>query len=519
MMTAYVLGEWFLCEVNSLIERIKALINLSELRRLIGHCVVSLVHLFAAIASISFLRLLFLLLKRLVSIVKSALRYFFIELPIPALEFLYVLHFARAFLRLMSYFSELKNKNSAEMTKFLLSCFKIFISFLILSLLIITSLYGIAPMSLAIYGSMKTSFRIYSGSKFIISLGTLLVSCYRREFISKKHGDDLDDAWLRAQYKDNYWKHIPILFIGLATTILLSLLSFMGLAGLGPVGFILVIGLACSFLLIDIIKSIYDAYHSAKVPEPKIGSLAQKNSFIDYSCKDYYDRKCRVGRLKKQGEEYLLANKVYLLKEIIVKMIQLKIKLACYTSHQAGFFSACFSERQKIEQKITGLMQEGSLLLSPDFDKNQLLFTLLIKALKEDYDASKNLNDKILAPIPVIENYINKLEQEVEILILNRVIEEDVSKIKIEANDSRDFLSGLLYRRDAVVKKNTPHKQRFYQSIFRKIGDCEDIAIACQALKVLEQDDKTTCQDETKISNAYLTSYKADPCSTICCIK
>ena len=81
------------------------------------------------------------------------------------------------------------------------------------------------------------------------------------------------------------------------------------------------------------------------------------------------------------------------------------------------------------------------------------------------------------------------------------------------------FISGLLYRRDAVVKKNTPHKQRFYQSFFRKIGDCEDIAIACQALKVLEQDDKTTCQDETKISNAYLTSYKADPCSTICCIK
>jgi hypothetical protein len=481
MMTAYVLGEWFLCEVNSLIERIKALINLSELRRLIGHCVVSLVHLFAAIASISFLRLLFLLLKRLVSIVKSTLRYFFIELPIPALEFLYALHFLRAFLRLISYFSEPKNKNLAEMTKFLLSCFKIFISFLILSLLIITSLYGIAPMSLAIYGSMKTFFRIYSGSKFIISLGTLLVSCYRREFISKKHSDDLEDAWLRAQYKDNYWKHVPILFIGLATTILLSLLSFMGVAGLGPVGFIVVIVLACSFLLIDIIKSIYDAYHSAKVPEPKIGSLEQKNSFIDYSLKDYYYRKCRVGRLSSQD---LTANKVYLLKEIIVKIIELDTKLAPYTSYQAGFFSACFSERQKIEQKITGLMQEGSLLLSPDFEKNQSLFKLLIKALKEDYDASKNLSDKILAPIPVIKNYINKLEQKVEILISNRVIGEDSSKIKIEANYSRDFLSGLLHQRDAF-KKNTP--VQIEQSFFRKVGDCEDIAIACKAQKVLEQ--------------------------------
>ncbi len=495
-MTAYVLGEWFLCEVNSLVKRIKALINLSQLRRLIGHCVVSSAHIFAAITSIPFLRLLFLLLKRLVSIVKSTLRYFFIELPIPALEFLYILHFARAFLRLISYFSELKNKNSAEITKFLLSCFKIFISFLILSLLILTSLYAIAPMSLVIYGSMKTSFRLYSGSKFIISLGILLVSCYRREFVSKKYGDDVEDAWLRAQYKDNYWKHVPILFIGLSTTILLSLLSFMGSSGLGPVGFVVVIVLASSFLLIDMIKSIYDAYHSAKVPEPKIGSLNQKNSLIDYSIKDYYDRKCRVARLY-PSEEHLISNKVYLLKEIIVKMIQLNTKLARYTAHQAGFFSACFSEQQKIEQKIAGLIQEGAGLLYNDWQKNIELFKVIIESLEQDYREIKEIDKTIIAPAALTQQ-------------LNYLIKDK------NFNDRSLMENNILWRislgDDKVVKtKNKTHTQRFYQSFFRKIGDCEDIAIACQALKTLEQDDyKTTCQEETKIPNGHLPSGTAN---------
>lgn len=503
-MTAYVLGEWFLCEVNSLIERIKARINLSQLQRLIEHCVLRLTDLFRAIASISFLRLLFLLLKRLVSIVKSVLRYFFIELPTPALEFLYVLHFARAFLRLISYFSELNNKNSAELTKFLLSCFKIFISFLILSLLIVTGIYGIAPMSLAIYGSMKTSFRIYSGSKFIISLGTLLTSCYRREFVSKKYGDDLEDAWLRAQYKDNYWKHVPILFIGLATTILLSLLSFMGIAGLGPVGFIVVIALASSFLLIDIIKSIYDAYNCTKVPEPKIGSLEQKNSLIDYSVKDYYDRKCRVARLY-HGEEHLIANKVYLLKEIIIKIIRLNTQLARYTTHQAGFFVSCFSEKQKTEQKIIGLIQEGAGLLYTDWQENIGLFKKVTKSLERDYENIKEIDKTIIAPA-VIKQQLNHLLKDQNF------------------NDAGLMKDNILWRlslgRDKVpTAKNKVHPQRFYQSFFRKIGDCEDIAIACQAMKTLEQDPKTSGQDETKKLNGYLLSGSADLCSTSCCIK
>jgi hypothetical protein len=484
-MTAYVLGEWFLREVDNLIERIKALIKLSELRRLIEHCVARLAHLFQAIATISFLRLLFLLLKRLVSIVKSALRYFFIDLPIPALEFLYVLHFARAFLRLIGYFSELKNKNSAEMTKFLLSCFKIFISFLILSLLITTGLYGIAPMSLAIYGSMKTSFRIYSGSKFIISLGTLLVSCYRREFIRKKNSNNSEDAWLRAQYKDNYWKHLPILFIGLTTTILLSLLSFMGIAGLGPIGFIVVIVLACSFLLIDIIKSIYDAYNSAKVPEPKIGSLSPKNPVIDDSFKDYYYRKCRVGCLSQD----LITNKVYLLTEIIVKIIQLETKLARYEEPQASFFSRCFSEKEKITQKITGLIQEGAGLLNSDKQANIELFEQINNSLDKNCTSIEE-NDKILISPAALRTKKNNV----------------LSRIRAECDK-------------AVGAKNKIHAQRFYQSFFRKISDCEDIAIACKALRTLEQDHKTSRQESTKMSNGYLLSYNTDSCSTICCIK
>ncbi|MFM2322970.1 MAG: hypothetical protein RLZZ225_1123 [Pseudomonadota bacterium] len=491
-MTAYVLGEWFLSKVNSLIVRIKTRINLSRLRRAIEHS--WLTQRVQAIASISFLRLLFLLLKRLVSIVKSALRYFFIDLPIPALEFLYVLHFARAFLRLISYFAELSNKNSAEMTKFLLSCFKIFISFLILSLFITTGLYGIAPMSLAIYFSMKSSFRIYSGSKFIISFGTLLMSCYRREFISKQYGNDREDAWLRAQYKDNYWKHLPILFIGLATTILLSLLSFMGIAGLGPVGFIAVIVLACGFLLIDMIKSTYDAYHGTKVPEPEIGSLNRKNSLIDDSFKDYYYRKCRVGRLSSQD---LTANKVYLLKEIIVKIMQLETKLARYEASQAGFFSRCCSEKEKITQKITGLIEEGAGLLYSDWEENRDLFKQVNQSFAQDYEAIRKNDKTILAPAV--------LKQALEHLIKDK-----------DFSDANLMKENILWRlslgRDKITAtKNKVHTQHFYQSFFRKIGDCEDIAMACKAAKTLEQ-------DVPKI-NGYFRSYNPVDACSICCIK
>jgi hypothetical protein len=448
-MPITVLSEWFLLEVKKYIAQIKAILKrfLLKLRRI-----------FEAITRISFLRLLFLVLKRIISIIKSALRYFFISLSISALEFLYVLHFARAYLRIINYFSEANNKNSAELIKLLLSIFKIFISLLMLSVLIVATAYGISPLlllSLPAYGVLKTCFRVYSGIKFAISLVTLIGSYYRREVASKRRGDNLEEAWLRAQYKDNYWKHVPMLVIGVSTTILLALLSFVGISGLGPIGFITVIVLACSFLLIDITKSIYDFYDSTKVPEPKVGTLEQKNSLIDYSFKDYYYRKCRIARLESDDPE---ANHIYLLKEIVVKIIQLKAKLENNSALRFSFFS----EKQKLQEKIEGLKQQANVLLSDDYAENKALFKKLIESFKKDYQ-ELNENDKTLIP----------------------KVKFEILKASLKAS-----FDEILYARDRP--RGITHLQSFRQAFFRKKGDCEDISDACQKLKELEQSELST---------------------------
>ncbi len=451
-MTTTMLSEWFLLKIDQYIAQIKALIN--ELWQ-------KLCHIFSIITSIAFLRLLFLLLKRFIAIIKSALKYFFISLPIPVLEFLYILHFARAFLRIVSFFSEINNKNSGEIIKLLLSVFKVFISLLMISLLIVATVYGGTPLfllSLPVYGTLKTIFRVYSGTKCLISLMILIGTYYQREFVSKKRDNELEDHWLREQYKDNYYKHLPILLIGLSTTILLSVLSFMGFAGLGPVGFIIIIVLACSLLMIDIIKSIYDFHHSTKVPEPKIGSLDPKNSLIDDSYKDYYYRKCRVARLIEvsKPEDYKI-NRIYLLKEIVVKIFQLQTKLKNSTS-RFNFFS----ENPKIQEKIEGLKQIASTMLTDNFLENIAIGHAVFNDLKKDYK-NLNENDKTVIPKIAIEKFIKEAE-----------------------SSEGTILDELPHVRDRIRKKNISLSRLFYYHFSQKMSDCGDIYKAGE--KLVEQE-------------------------------
>lgn len=459
-MTTAVFSEWFLLEIDKQIAQIRALLVLNELRKkIVAFFLLKLHSIFSAITRIAFLRLLFLLLKRFIAIIKSALKYFFISLPIPALEFLYVLHFARAFLRIISFFSEVNNKNSGEIIKLLLSVFKVFISLLMVSLLIVATVYGGSPLfllSLPVYGTLKTIFRVYSGTKCLISLITLIGTYYRREWVSKKRGNNAEDDWLREQYKDNYYKHLPIFFIGLSTTILLSVLSFVGFSGLGPVGFIIIIVLACSLLMIDIVKSIYDFHYSTKVPEPTIGSLKQKNSFIDFSYKDYYYRKCRVARLIEvnQPKDYE-TNRIYLLKEIVVKILSLEDKLKKCSSSRFNFFS----ENKKIQEKIEGLKQMASTLLTDDYIKNTSIKSAVLNALNEDY---KNLNEdnKTLIPKEILEKFIK------------------------EAKESDETILGeLLHARDRMREKPISLSKWFHFHFSQKISDCEDIHKAWEKLE------------------------------------
>ena len=442
----YVLNDWFLLEVEKYIDQLQALLALSELRCLIGQFLDPLQQLYLSITSISLWRLIFLVLKRLISVIKAGLKYFLIDLPIPVLEFFYVLHFARAFLTLINFFGDTENKNLVEGTKFLYACFKIVISLLMLGFLIVLFVHGMAPLGLVAYAHLKNLFRAYTFSKFGISLLTLGFSYYK----TKSFGNGAEHAWLLGQYQANVQKHMHILTLGTLITALLTLVSIFGF-GLGVIGLAVVIVLAGLLLIIDIAKAIYFYKNGCDVPEPEIGSLPQHNSLLDFSKSDYYYRKCRVGRLKiDEAEESSEANRIYLLKEIVVKIIQLEAKLK-NSSSRISFFS----EKQKIQEKIEGLKQEGSLLLKGDGEENKLLPSKIIKALNEDYQQLKP-NDKTLIPKKDLEN----------LMISNAIA----------------ILNELHARGVIREEKKVEYSQPFRQSFFRKKGDCEDIRDACQEL-------------------------------------
>ncbi|MEN9449556.1 MAG: hypothetical protein RJA83_170 [Pseudomonadota bacterium] len=460
----YVLNDWFLLEVEKYIARLEACLALKELRRLMKGFGLQLQQMYRSMASISLWRLILLVLKRFGSIIKNWLKENRVDECLKAILhgsylvafeglylFLYFLHFFRAFLTLIDYFADQDNKNLVEVTKFLYACFKIFISLLMLAFMIVMLANGIAPLGLALYHNIKIFFLVYSLSKLAISFFTLGFS-----FINYKNANSvLDQVWLKKHYENNIKKHREILMVAVPITLALTLVS-LGLVT-GP-WFWVMVAIASIFLLIDMAKAIYYYVNGSGVPEPKVGQLPQENAFFDVSRNNYYYRKCRTARLKNDDME---GNRIYLLKEIIVKIIQLQTKLENNSASRFSFFS----EKQKIQTKIDGLKQEASILLSDNYEENKSLFDDVFKALKEDYQ-QLNENDKTLIPKKNIKNlFIND-----EIAILNE----------------------LLHRRDAGDKKNPLSSQSFRQSFFRKVGDCQDIAFACQKQKELEQKELST---------------------------
>jgi hypothetical protein len=411
-----------------------------------------------AVASISLWRLILLVLKRMIGIIKAGLKYFFIDLPVPVLEFLYVLHFARAFFTLIDFFQSRDNKNLVEITKFLYACFKVFISLLMLSFLIMLIMHGMAPLGLIAYGHIKTLFRVYTFSKFGISLLTLGFSYYK----TKSYSNDEEHTWLQGHYRANIQKHTHILVLGTLITALLTLVSLFGF-GLGPIGLAVVTGLAGLLLFVDIAKAIYFYKYGSNVPEPIMGTLDQKNSFIDFSTWDYYYRKYRMARLKPGNPE---ANRIYLLKEITVKILQLQAQLESYSQRKFSFFPSCFSEEQKIQDKISGLIQVGHSLIRDDHDENVEFFNKVIKSLKNDYDDAVNENYTVLPKA--------KLTPKVDF-------------VEFSLNNDSTIID--IFCRILFFEKNQPASQPFWfrQSFFRKKGDCEDIDNACGKLKETEQ--------------------------------
>lgn len=461
--------KWFLLEIDAYIA------VLTELRRQLSNA-------FTAI-SIGLVRLFLLLLKRTVSIVKNWFKenhihdwlktvlhgaYFIVFEDLYL--FLYVLHFFRAFLTLVSYFTDQDNKNLVEVTKFLYALFKIFISVLMLTFMLVLMAHGLAPLATLSYQAIKILFRIYTFFRFAISAITLGFSYYQL----KTCHNDSDHDWLKANYQGNVKKHFEILVVAIPITVLLTLVSVGIVAGSW---FWFMLGLASLFLLFDMAKAIYYHIYRFKIPEPEVAMLAQQNPFINVLMNDYYYRKCRSGRLEIDNIE---SNRIYLLKEIVVKISQLQAKLA---ASRFGFFS----ERSKLEKKIEGLKQVASDLLMDDYKKNEKLRENLVNALHKDYKsfiASSNVQG--LIPNEQIENLINEFRD----------------------HSDGSIFDELMHARDRFKKKfsqkDMTYSQPFKQSFFKSKGDCEDILNACEVFKDLQQKTKETDMD----TNAPVTSLE-----------
>lgn len=457
------LSEWFLLKFK--IAQLVAL-ALKKLRHLINTIWILLLGIYLFIASISLWRLILLVLKRLGSITKNWLKENKVDEWLKAIlhgaylgvfeglyVFLYFLHFFRAFLTIIDYFSAQDNKNIVEFTKFLYAVFKVFISLLMLAFLIVMLANGIAPLGLLLYHTIKIFFLIYSLSKLAISFFALGFS-----FIHyKKANSALDHVWLKKQYENNLKKHREILMVAIPITLILTLIS-LGIVT-GTLLWIMV-AIASIFLLIDVVKAIYYYLKGSGVPEPAVAQLSQENALIDDANHNYYYRKCRTARLQNNDPE---GNRIYLLKETIIKILQLKIKLEVSPSSRFNFFS----EKPKILEKIKGLKQLARALLE-DENENNILLDKVLKALQ--IDADKNNNSLISAE--TIKNLINELKDNPEVTIIDK----------------------NSYVRDKLGKKEIIFSQLFKQSFFKKTGACEDILNAYLAYKKMLENQTSTAE-------------------------
>jgi hypothetical protein len=414
------------------------------------------------IASISLWRLIILVLKRIGSLIKSWLkdhkvvdwlRIILHGAYLSAFEtlyfFIYILHLFRAFLTLIKYFTDQDNKNLVEVYKFLLACFKVFISLVMLAFMMIMMVNGIYPFGLIAYQYIKTIFYIYTYSKTSVSLLTLVFSFYKL----KTYDDNLEHAWEKENYKSNTKKHLEILLVSVPLMILLTLVSSGIVAG--PL-FYVTLGIASVFFVIDVLKAIYYYKYPTDIPYPK--NLPQKNPFIKLSSKDYYWRKCRDARL---SENYDNDNR-FLLGEIL-------IKIQCLNTNAHFFF-----EKSKIEEKIKFLTEQFiSLLLDriglSNYQAVTERLTQLIKYLKKSKEEAATDEDKrlLLLSEDVMDNVINGVEK----------LRNNFNNQKEDMNCEK--VLRLVYTQPKIGYL-LPATTR--QSFFRRTGDCEDIERACNKL-------------------------------------
>lgn len=426
------------------------------------------------IISISFWRLTFYVLKRLISIIKVIDKLKLQSLSIPGTFIFYVLHFFRAILRIVDYFYSVKNKNLGATTQLLFAFFKIFIS--------IAMLVSVLCFNLPLISVLLSAFLAYSYLKLIRSVIIFGFSCY----YLKRASDDStrpENQWSKNYYKDNLKYNSSVLVFGVAFTILTILFLNGVLAG----GWLAAVGaLLCVVTVLDIGISIYGYFFYTVIPEPRPASQTPVNSLIDVSYHDYYYRKCRSASLTTDNQ----ANKIYLLKECIVKIILLKNKLRYLQARRAPIFLSFFSEEKKIKIKIEGLNRLVASQLGVNLQTNVTLLLNVIRSLEED--------DKKLGK----ENACRRLIEKHELAYLKKNINEllkctfsaaefeekkrEIPSSLLLGNESENTLWTLLLARDDKVWDGKGSFSKLFTQSFKvKMSDSEDLARAFMASEAM----------------------------------
>ncbi|MES2998845.1 MAG: hypothetical protein V4700_05965 [Pseudomonadota bacterium] len=224
------------------------------------------------IVSSGFWRLMALVDKRLLSIAKifSKLPFFFIPL-------LYLLHFLRAGLRVVNYFRNTKNKNLGETRKLLFSMFKMAIA------IAAFVLCWFVPIPLA----LGSTFLLYSIIKLVDSGGVLFFSFVAHFTIDKNL---LENKWRQDQYWDNIIKHISILAIGVATTLLTAIFLAGGVAAIVWTSPVIVLSLAIASA-VTVVATLYLCglfYQHSKVNDENPNLKTEYNANIKKFGKLYF---------------------------------------------------------------------------------------------------------------------------------------------------------------------------------------------------------------------------------------
>lgn len=462
------------------------------------------------------------------------------KLPLPFAYLLYILHIIRSGLRIVNYFYKTKNKNLGDTLKLFFAIFKVSIA--VIALVLLGYGFAIPTILLSAFFAYNLLKLINSGVILLFStLAYLKIEkdCVEQQWARAQYQDNIRKhlsmlgtgllfmlitcifIGTSALIWTNPLLVIADVFMGIALLvgalyggyvitqnrkkthrkILLTtaqkakIKRFLSLFGLAIIGLILTVvspllgtfSISLALILLsteDIFLSIYYYFYSAYVPNPIPVNLAENNLLVDSSRIHYYQTSFPVLHLKTDDMQ---ANKVFLLKVSLVKLLQLENKIKKCSS--AGILSSFFLDRKKLVSKKKYLMQELIWALNTSNKEDLIhLFIISIISLYQNRQALLASYPLMAAPLTIKtrENIKNIACLEVYLGELLDTDTRDYLAVNRNPNLKKNLLFNLflLSQNQVLAKKEIINKpKQFYQSFWKKLSDCEGLSQAFQTFR------------------------------------